>query len=112
MSKIARLPKPKVATLDLRVGSRLTVADVRITGRRLQARRWSLWKANPHCAMCGRFVGFSPDEFEVDHIVALGNGGQDVDENCQILCVWTDETGKHGCHIDKTERDLAAMRGS
>lgn len=34
----------------------------------------------------------------VDHVVALANGGPDVDSNLQSLCV--------PCHLDKTAKDL------
>jgi 5-methylcytosine-specific restriction endonuclease McrA len=45
-----------------------------------------------------------PDEFQMDHIVALVNGGRDVESNCQVLC--------HPCHEVKTREDLAlAGRG-
>jgi len=40
-------------------------------------------------------------EFELDHKVALLNGGADVDENCQVLCI-----GPDGCHHRKTQVDL------
>lgn len=73
--------------------------DNRMTGRRLQARRLRLWAADPHCAGCGRLVAMH--EFELDHKVALLNGGADVDENCQVLCV-----GPEGCHHRKTQADL------
>lgn len=83
-------PAPKVAT-----------EMERITGRRLQARRLRIWSRNPHCAMCGELTDLGQGTarpFELDHIVALVNGGQDTEDNLQVLCV--------GCHEDKTRRDL------
>ena len=44
------------------------------------------------CQACGLFP--IPPTFEVDHIVALQDGGRDVAENLQALCV--------ACHRDKT----------
>jgi len=82
-----------------------TPSDQRITGRRLQDRRHRLWTAAPHCARCGRLTDW-PHGFELDHIVALTNGGADIDENCQVLCVWTANGIKTGCHIAKTSEDL------
>jgi len=41
-------------------------------------------------------------EFELDHTVALVNGGADTDENCQVLCNAPDG----GCHRAKTASDL------
>lgn len=79
------------------------VADRRITGRALQERRLRIWSRDPHCAGCGRLV--SMHQFELDHKVALVNGGADVDENCQVLC-----TGPDGCHHRKTQVDLGRAR--
>nr|WP_248290037.1 HNH endonuclease signature motif containing protein [Advenella sp. EE-W14] len=49
--------------------------------------------------MCGRFTLF-PNGFELDHRVPLHQGGEDVEENCQILC-----NGPDGCHDKKTRMD-------
>lgn len=77
----------------------------RITGRALQARRLRLWTANPLCAACGRLTSY-PRGFELDHVVRLADGGEDVDGNCQVLCVDRDAQGeKVGCHADKTARE-------
>lgn len=76
----------------------------RTTGRKLQERRLKLWNASPECAMCGRFTMF-PDGFELDHIVPLFKGGEDVESNCQILC-----NGVDGCHEKKTKQDQAGLR--
>tara|TARA_Y100001951_G_scaffold103734_1_gene113262 strand:+ start:4531 stop:4863 length:333 start_codon:yes stop_codon:yes gene_type:complete len=85
------------------------VADRRISGRRLQDRRLSIWKRDPHCARCGRLVEF-PGGFELDHVVPLGAGGEDVEANCQILCVDSADGLHPGCHGRKTAADLAGIR--
>ncbi len=78
-------------------------ADGRIRGRALQARRLRVWAKNPHCANCGDLTDItagSDRPFELDHVVALVNGGEDTDENCQVLCL------RRGCHEAKTRGDL------
>lgn len=85
------------------------VAERRITGRRLQSRRLEMWLTNPHCAECGRWVLF-PQGFELDHKVPLGLGGEDIEANCQILCVDSPDGSVIGCHRRKTEADLVQMR--
>src|SRR4051794_25387039 len=50
------------------------------------------------CAACKRKLG-PQDDWDVDHIIALENGGTDEDANCQILCDW--------CHKPKTADDHA-----
>lgn len=81
------------------------VADRRITGRRLQARRYGVWLRDPTCAMCGRVVPY-PSGFELDHVVPLFMGGEDVEENCQVLCVHVEiidgQRIKKGCHAAKS----------
>lgn len=72
-----------------------------MTGRALQNRRLRLWaEANGLCAECGALTAY-PHGFELDHKVALYQGGADTDENCQVLC-----TGPDGCHARKTRADL------
>jgi 5-methylcytosine-specific restriction protein A len=69
----------------------------RIRGRRLQRIRAAHLRANPLCVHCtakGRVAGAT----EVDHIVALVNGGEDIEENRQGLC--------RECHRIKTAADL------
>lgn len=84
------------------------VADRRITGRRLQARRLAVWRQDPTCAACGRVVNF-PDGFELDHKVPLFMGGEDVEANCQVLCVRFEmiegQRIKKGCHASKTSTE-------
>ena len=45
---------------------------------------------------CERKLG-PRDDWDVDHIIALENGGTDDDSNLQILCDW--------CHKPKTAAD-------
>lgn len=49
------------------------------------------------CQICKREGRLTP-ALEVDHIVALCNGGDDSDENKQALCL--------ACHEAKTRADL------
>ncbi|MBG4255942.1 HNH endonuclease [Pseudomonas aeruginosa] len=77
-----------------------SVSDSRIAGRKLQNRRLRVWSRNPCCAMCGKLCGF-PGGFELDHKVPLFKGGEDSEENCQVLC-----SGPDGCHAKKTNTDL------
>lgn len=75
--------------------------DGRIRGRKLQQRRLKLWTQDPHCAGCGRLVEFSAEPghgFQLDHKVALANGGADDVDNLQVLCFL--------CHERKTADDL------
>ncbi|MBC9714494.1 HNH endonuclease [Streptomyces sp. TRM66268-LWL] len=48
------------------------------------------------CAHCG--LSFLASAIDVDHIVALSCGGEDVDGNVQLLC--------HPCHRAKTRVDM------
>lgn len=72
----------------------------RLAGRALQARRLRVWTRDPNCAMCGRLTDY-PSGFELDHKTPLSKGGQDVEDNCQVLC-----KGAEGCHQRKTAEDL------
>lgn len=49
---------------------------------------------------CGRKLRPPADDYHVDHIIALENGGTDDDSNLQIICDW--------CHKPKTADDHAA----
>lgn len=92
--------------------STANTSDRRMTGSRLQARRYRLWLDDPRCARCGCYVAY-PKGFELDHVVSLDAGGADTDANCQLLCVWFEmvdgQRVKAGCHAEKTADDL---RGS
>lgn len=52
---------------------------------------------NPLCVAC-KAKGLIELATEVDHIIALCNGGQDIDSNRQGLC--------HKCHAIKTAKDM------
>lgn len=69
----------------------------RIRGRRLQQIRKHHFMEHPWCAMC-LSEGKKRIAVELDHIVALCNGGQDADDNRQGLCK------RH--HDEKTAKDL------
>jgi 5-methylcytosine-specific restriction endonuclease McrA len=55
-------------------------------------------KHGGHCASCGRKL-MAGDDYEIDHKIALANGGTDDDDNLQLLC--------EGCHILKTGNDVS-----
>lgn len=98
-----RTLKREVKTLQV-AGPRKceTLSDRRMTGRKLQDRRLRLWSKDPRCAHCGRLTDY-PSGFELDHRISLFQGGEDTDENCQVLCVWYQPDGsKQGCHAAKT----------
>ena len=69
----------------------------RIRGRQLQTLRRRLFLINPLCVLCER-AGRLSVASELDHIVALVNGGGNEEENLQGLCA--------SCHVDKTAVDL------
>lgn len=69
----------------------------RITGRRLQRIRKQVFDEQPICVSC-KAKGKVTPALEVDHIVALVNGGEDEHSNRQALC--------KECHEAKTRRDL------
>lgn len=77
----------------------------RIRGRRLQRIRAQHFSAHPLCVMC-QAKGRVRIATQLDHIVALENGGKDFDQdegqNRQGLC--------DDCHKDKTARDLGHKR--
>jgi 5-methylcytosine-specific restriction endonuclease McrA len=94
-----RVPQlqPRLASLQ----PQSLVADKRIRGRRLQAERSRYRADNPLCNECqaeGKVVPWT----ELDHIVALINGGSD-DGAKQGLCK------RH--HAAKTARDVAERNG-
>lgn len=71
--------------------------DKRIRGRRLQAIRKAHFAQHPLCVAC-EAKGKTSLAVELDHIVALTNGGKDEPSNRQGLCI--------PCHDAKTLRDL------
>jgi 5-methylcytosine-specific restriction protein A len=74
-----------------------TEAVKRIRGRALQRMRSRVLRANPLCVHCAA-AGKVAEAVEMDHIVALTNGGTNDEGNMQGLCL--------SCHADKTARDL------
>lgn len=76
-----------------------------MTGRKLQAAREALFRANPLCVHCER-RGLVKLATQRDHIKSLGEGGEDVPENTQGLC--------DDCHREKSlgEALRARMRSA
>ena len=72
----------------------------RVRGRKLQASRYRLLSTTPLCVMCSE-RGVITAAVHRDHVVALVNGGQDVDSNTQALCA--------ECHREKTAKDLGQV---
>lgn len=94
--KIASI-KPRIATLDTRVGS--SSATERIRGREHdRIRQRILVRDGAACVQCGKGVG----RLEVDHVVPLFNGGPEADSNRQLLC--------ESCHRAKTEQEERERR--
>ena len=71
--------------------------DHRIRGRALQHIRVAHFGRHPMCVLC-QAKGKTTLATELDHIIALVNGGADNADNRQGLCT--------ACHADKTARDL------
>jgi len=69
----------------------------RTRGRALQRIRRRWFMVNPLCVQC-KAEGRVRLATELDHIVAIANGGKDDDSNRQGLCF--------DCHMRKTRRDL------
>ena len=75
-------------------------APTRIRGRRLKPLREALLaKQGERCAKCGRLCLLS--QVQRDHIINIKEGGQDIQANCQMLCL--------DCHKAKTQQE--AQRG-
>jgi 5-methylcytosine-specific restriction protein A len=68
----------------------------RIRGRKLQAIRAGHFRANPLCVRC-QAIGRVALATELDHKIALANGGEDTESNRQGLCA--------DCHKAKTRED-------
>ena len=61
--------------------------------------RLRVWDAcGGRCAICQRKLR-APDKWDLDHTVALINGGGHRESNLQDACSW--------CHRDKTNADVA-----
>ncbi|WP_219906060.1 HNH endonuclease [Pseudomonas aeruginosa] len=84
MAKIPTLA-PRLQQVGSKLKATASTSERRMTGSRLQKRRYRLWLASPQCAECGVMVAY-PGGFELDHKVPLFQGGEDTEENCQILC--------------------------
>ena len=56
-------------------------------------------RCNGRCAECTRKCGVGGEPFQIDHTVALINGGQHREANLRLLCTT--------CHKDKTKADVA-----
>ena len=50
------------------------------------------------CHICKRKLG-PADDYEIEHMIALCNGGTDDDDNLAPACSW--------CHQEKTSDDVA-----
>jgi 5-methylcytosine-specific restriction endonuclease McrA len=85
--------KPRIAIIDTRQGSNAAVN--RIRGYELtKIRERTLIRDGYACRRCGRV---SATELVVDHIIPLHLGGQESDENRQVLC--------RVCHDAKSEQE-------
>ena len=85
--------KPRIATIDTRVGSPAAVE--RIRGWKLtKIRDRVLLRDEYACRGCGRV---SATELVVDHVQPLHLGGVESDSNRQSLC--------HECHEKKTAHE-------
>lgn len=51
------------------------------------------------CAECGKKLAVAGEPFEVDHITALINGGENAESNLRAIC--------KPCHLAKTAADVA-----
>lgn len=70
----------------------------RITGRRLQQMRETLFRSNPLCVICQQ-AGRVALATQRDHKVPLAEGGTDDPDNVQGLC--------DACHREKTQQEAA-----
>lgn len=98
-----RTIRPKVQGMSSRIQPATTASEQRMTGRKLQSRRLRVWSRDPHCADCRELTSY-PHGFELDHEVALVNGGEDTEANCRVRC--------HACHEVKTREDLGRFHGA
>ena len=98
MAKIQTI-KPRLSTSLSRIKP-LSTKDRRITGRALQSIRFSMWREDPHCAICHKITAH-PYGYEIDHITPLDHGGSESKSNRQLLCA--DNGDIKGCHSTKTK---------
>lgn len=71
-------------------------AHGRIAGRKLQRIRADVFRDTPLCVRCQK-LGLVTVATQVDHVLPLSQGGQDVPSNRQALC-WE-------CHAQKTREE-------
>jgi 5-methylcytosine-specific restriction endonuclease McrA len=91
--KIATL-KPRLPMLD-NLRPMFHVEPQRLRGSMLQKRNWRLLAEHPLCQHCQVKVSR-----EVDHIIPLWAGGEDIESNLQALC--------DDCHKAKTAEEAGA----
>jgi len=84
--------KPRINTIDTRVGSSVAVERIR-GGKLMKIRDRVLLRDEYTCRGCGSVSV----NLEVDHIVPLHLGGAESDENRGSLC--------HECHEIKTAQE-------
>jgi 5-methylcytosine-specific restriction protein A len=95
--KLNKLP-PRLNTLSTKIGS--DISTKRITGSALQKINDRIAaRDNYICQICHRFV----TTYEIDHKIPLFMGGQEVDENRQLLCI--------SCHKNKTAKEESERQG-
>lgn len=96
--KLSKSPPSRLAAAP---SSRLKTPSqsARIVGGRLTEIRRRHFRDRPACVRC-LSEGVTRAATELDHIVPLWAGGQDVDGNRQGLC--------HACHADKTAGEARA----
>jgi 5-methylcytosine-specific restriction endonuclease McrA len=90
---------PRVQVLGPQLAGNVTP---RIRGRQLQRIREYHFRRHPLCVECEK-EGVVRAATELDHIIALCNGGRDEEGNRQGLC-WDH-------HAAKTVRDMAQAMG-
>lgn len=72
------------------------VRPKRLRGRKWMAIRQAVLTAEPRCVPC-LAMGKASAAQEVDHIIALEDGGSNDIENLQSICI--------SCHVNKTRRN-------
>ena len=87
--------RTRVATQSTRLAGK-TATTERVSGRKLQAIRARHFREAPLCVRC-QSRGIVRLATELDHIVALVNGGSDAGPR-QGLCA--------SCHREKTREDM------
>ena len=106
MSEVTRLEKVQPVSVTVYTGATAAKAQFAHTFRK--RRRLSAFQRNCiayqqewKCAMCRNLL---PPSFQIDHLVALQNGGLDHQSNLQCLCA--------NCHAFKTAAENSTRRTS